>query len=566
MADNNWLLVAALDFGTTYSGYAFSFRNSPNDIQTPQTWYSGSGSTASLKTSTCVLLNPDKTLNSFGYEAEDIYADLASENIHRNYFYFEHFKMKLHHDEQLSRETILEDILGKTVPAIDVFSMSIEYLKTHLMETLKNRLPNVTLSDVRFVLTVPAIWRDSAKEFMREAAEKAGLESKNLVLSLEPEAASIHCKNIPAEKLSGGAGLTIFEAGTQYLIADVGGGTGDFTVHERLSSGKLKEISKASGGAYGGINVNKKFFQFISDIMGARAVKQLKSEEMSDFIDLVRNFEQKNYLIRLPASLMEFATQNNPNFRKNAETMDLKGQVTFLQNKLKIDTALMKSFFAESIQSITTHIEGILQSFPNVKHILLVGGYGECLILQDRVRKCFPKTNLIVPQDSGLAVLKGAVLFGHDLNIISERILRYTYGTDTDARFDPAIHSKDRKYVDDYGVTRCKYSFSVLKKAGESITSDGHKVTRIVAALRKNQSALKYTILYTEKSDIVYINDDCKFLGKVNIPLTGNKDTNRECKISIIFGLTEIRCEVTEMSSGKKVETTFEMLEQQEYK
>lgn len=51
-------LVAALDFGTTYSGYAYSFMEDPNAIFFPQSWYAGEGQLASLKTPTCLLLNP----------------------------------------------------------------------------------------------------------------------------------------------------------------------------------------------------------------------------------------------------------------------------------------------------------------------------------------------------------------------------------------------------------------------------------------------------------------------------------------------------------------------------
>lgn len=35
------IIVAALDFGTTYSGYAFSLKASPLDIKTNQAWFSG---------------------------------------------------------------------------------------------------------------------------------------------------------------------------------------------------------------------------------------------------------------------------------------------------------------------------------------------------------------------------------------------------------------------------------------------------------------------------------------------------------------------------------------------
>ena len=50
----------------------------------------------SLKAPTTVLINPDgETLDSFGYDAETRYSELASKDKHRDYFYFKHFKMML---------------------------------------------------------------------------------------------------------------------------------------------------------------------------------------------------------------------------------------------------------------------------------------------------------------------------------------------------------------------------------------------------------------------------------------------------------------------------------------
>ena len=49
----------------------------------------------SQKTTTCALFDKDKNLVKFGFEAEDEYADLASEDQHREYYFFRRFKMKL---------------------------------------------------------------------------------------------------------------------------------------------------------------------------------------------------------------------------------------------------------------------------------------------------------------------------------------------------------------------------------------------------------------------------------------------------------------------------------------
>ena len=41
MARHEYLLVAALDFGTTYSGFGFSFSESPEDIKMNKNWAKG---------------------------------------------------------------------------------------------------------------------------------------------------------------------------------------------------------------------------------------------------------------------------------------------------------------------------------------------------------------------------------------------------------------------------------------------------------------------------------------------------------------------------------------------
>ena len=55
------------------------------------------------------------------------------------------------------------------------------------------------------MITVPAIWRQEAKQFMREAAYQAGIASREspgqLVIALEPEAASVYCRRLKLNQL-----------------------------------------------------------------------------------------------------------------------------------------------------------------------------------------------------------------------------------------------------------------------------------------------------------------------------------------------------------------------------
>lgn len=76
--------------------------------------------------------------------------------------------------QHLTTNTELMD-LSQTVKmsAFAIFTMAIGYLKDHALKLLNNpRNPEACVrdSDVFFVLTVPAIWDDKARLFMREAA------------------------------------------------------------------------------------------------------------------------------------------------------------------------------------------------------------------------------------------------------------------------------------------------------------------------------------------------------------------------------------------------------------
>lgn len=62
------------------------------------------------------------------------------------------------------------------MPAIDVFARSIEYLKDEFVKKFEERNLQISIfplnKNVTWVLTVPAIWDEPAKQFMEEATER----------------------------------------------------------------------------------------------------------------------------------------------------------------------------------------------------------------------------------------------------------------------------------------------------------------------------------------------------------------------------------------------------------
>ncbi|XP_048742757.2 heat shock 70 kDa protein 12B-like isoform X2 [Ostrea edulis] len=197
------LFVAAIDFGTTYSGYAFSsrddFKRDPTKAYLKR-WIDPSSTMMYNKTSTCVLFTKEGKFSHFGFDAECKYSDLMENNDHKEWYFFRRFKMCLYALKSCNENINIKDETGKPMRSLTVFAESIRYMKDSFLEQCRWQNTDLQLDDIKWVITVPAIWSDPAKSFMRLAAIEAGIDSEMLAIVLEPEAAAIYVKHILVER------------------------------------------------------------------------------------------------------------------------------------------------------------------------------------------------------------------------------------------------------------------------------------------------------------------------------------------------------------------------------
>jgi len=66
----------------------------------------------------------------------------------------------------------LEDMTGKSLLAIEVFGLWIQALTSHMRKLLDKEGTDIKPHQIKWVLTVPAIWPDSAKQFMKKSGKK----------------------------------------------------------------------------------------------------------------------------------------------------------------------------------------------------------------------------------------------------------------------------------------------------------------------------------------------------------------------------------------------------------
>ena len=85
-------ITAAIDFGTTYSGYAYSYQHNQAKVYVNSYWPDGS---SHWKVPTAILFDEHQNFVAFGGEAEDKFSQLAESEKEHICYYFSRFKMLL---------------------------------------------------------------------------------------------------------------------------------------------------------------------------------------------------------------------------------------------------------------------------------------------------------------------------------------------------------------------------------------------------------------------------------------------------------------------------------------
>ena len=151
-----------------------------------------------------------ETFIPLALRAEEKYSDLALDEMHHNWYYFRCFKLMLYDKtvqmsfyfniffnllQEIEFWAFLKILLvyfrllrpsigtkernfdrgrhnGKKWKSWKYFLQQLITWKNAYTQTVKWQLMDMEDSDITWVLTVPAIWTDPSKQFMREAAEK----------------------------------------------------------------------------------------------------------------------------------------------------------------------------------------------------------------------------------------------------------------------------------------------------------------------------------------------------------------------------------------------------------
>jgi len=289
-----------------------------------------------------------------------------------------------------------------------------------------------------------------------------------------------------------------------------------------------------------------------------------------DFEIKKRNLKEdsEKVTVRLSVELMDHLRENTESTLKELiESAGYSDRIATRGDKLFFKAWFIKEMFRPSIQSIIRHVEEVLQK-PNVDNrvnkILMVGGFSESPVVREAIKEAFSSRICVVaPAEPGLAVLKGAVLFGHSPSAISTRVSRYTYGVAVTTDFNPNMHAQSSLFVDQNGRQLCRDVFSKIVTTGENVDSDDWQLREYV--IMDRMRPLDIAVYASEADNPILVTDPGTHrLGVIEVkkPIGGWR-SGAKLKVEMMFGGTELSVRATEVQTQIQQEASFDFLSKQ---
>ncbi|OAL42715.1 Hsp70 family protein [Pyrenochaeta sp. DS3sAY3a] len=349
---------------------------------------------------------------------------------------------------------------------VDIVTDFLAHVKDHLIQNLDEayrRQVWATLP-ITLVVTVPAIWSDSAKDRTLQAVRQAGFNTtqfpqlETVALVTEPEAAAIYT----IKTLRGTVQDQQLAVGDGFMICDMGGGTVDLLSYRvaKLQPTSIEEVTIGTGDQCGGSFVDRAFLLWLERRLGtahfikiagcrgediphtsitaklSRMVQDFTLEVKSGFSGLETNF------LRLPPPL-------------NAIEEDAARGIS--DGEIMITPKDMFDMFEFPVRRtceliLGQTIEARRSGKGDIKYLFLVGGFSESPYLYSKVRQ-FAELNrliLIRPPYAWSAIVRGAAAKGLEEDKhqpIRNRKCRRHYGTACSRVFISGKHREVDSFI-----------------------------------------------------------------------------------------------------------------------
>ena len=340
------------------------------------------------------------------------------------------------------------------------------------------------------------------------------------------------------------------------------------TVHEKQVDGNIREIYKVTGGPYGGLKVNYQFESLLNELFGDQEMYDYRKLFPIDWLKLKNDFEEKKRnnraldnketRIMLPCSFTTSFAEIRPQALEHYGADNIK----MARNEyLCLSPQVMVGLFTPVLEAMKDHLLTLMKKpeLSKVKAMLLVGGFSDSPLLQREIKnELTERCRVIIPRNSTIAVVQGAVMFGKMPGKISARVIGVTYGANTTRIFIEGVHPEEKKFVAD-GIERCRDIFACFVRADETVKV-GEEIQKIFNPVRAKDTAFTFGFYTARNPDTQYVTEPgLTKIGSITIqsPDT-SRGRDREIEVTMCFGGTEITATALDIASGNEEETTLD--------
>ncbi|KAG6302017.1 hypothetical protein E4U09_004022 [Claviceps aff. purpurea] len=430
-------LIIALDFGTTYSGVAYCFANQTDAKPVAIMKWPGNRGISAPKIPTMIEYSKEEPTGfRWGASASKARGGIVA------------IKLLLDPEQEkplyLSANNTRKQLKFLPKKPVEIAADFIRAIYEHALGEISTAVPKAYMDICRkeFVLSVPAVWSDAAKNATLKAAELAGIKSVTVVK--EPEAAALY--SIKTLDFS-------IRKKDAFVVCDAGGGTVDLISYEVMAVApqlKVKELVPGTGGMAGSLGLNERFASAVEELVGDHQWLELKSSKAWSFAE--RQFDQEikkafngeleeEYYVNFPMGGLDDDKDSN----LVSNTWKLTGHEL---------SRIFEPLVADVLRMIEYQVQEVRLKRPGrgISAICLVGGFGSSNYLMQRVKQHFPQIQVLQPEDAWAAIVKGAVLskLPGQAAVTSTCATRH-YGTKYGTPYDVSRDAGERTYLSRMG-------------------------------------------------------------------------------------------------------------------
>ncbi|OQE25757.1 hypothetical protein PENFLA_c008G01281 [Penicillium flavigenum] len=428
-------LIVGVDFGTTFSGVAWGLEDCPDDIELIQTW-PGGGNTTSQKVPT--ICSYDNERMKWGYQTDQSIHPGKHQRLIQGVKLLLDESQKFRYLPASDSQEIIKD-LNKT--PVEVAGDYLGKVVAHAKDVLTRRFGTALQTmDLEYILTVPAVWSDKAKDYTRQAAQRAGVPLASLRLLSEPEAAAVCAiRTIQPNTISEGDCL---------IVCDAGGGTVDIITYRVKQTNPLRfeEATKGIGAVCGSVMLDERFDEVIKRIIEKESNEPLPQSTARAARKYWQDYIKPGYTGPLDdGEMCELGYWIPVPGVSGIPNLELS------EGYLYLDRDQVKEIFDPIIRQIEKLVakqrESVKEAGFSTKAIILVGGLGASGYLYKRLQAASDGIQILQPPNAWSAVVRGTVIRGQEGNQVESRVARCNYGVQMRVTFDPKKDRADEHLV-----------------------------------------------------------------------------------------------------------------------